>query len=81
MDKPNTVLGHGSTILASQACKPVLPLFSASAEIIYSLSGPEKQKGFEPTGKSPQKINESDKRLENMTHKERLNIRIVYLKQ
>jgi len=45
--------------------------------IRHSLLGTEQQRGFELTGESPQKMNEKDKRLENMTYKERLNIRIV----
>lgn len=63
MNKPITVLGHRSSVLASKVCKPILTLCSVSAEITYSLSGTEWQEGFELTGESPPKINEIDKRL------------------
>lgn len=69
--------GTQSTILAYKAYKTPLLLCSASAAIRYSLLGTEWQRGFELTGETLEKINENDKKLENMTYKERLNIRLV----
>lgn len=81
VDKPNTFLEHRSRISASEAFKSFPPLCSPSAEARELLLGTEQQKGFEPTGESPQPINDNDKRLQNMTYRARLNIGIVWLKQ
>lgn len=69
--------GTQSTILVYKTYKIPLLLCSASAAIRYSLLGTEWQRGFELTGETLEKINENDKKLENMTYKERLNIRLV----